>query len=93
MTNQGILFSPLKQVALGDKIYLTDMKQVFTYQVTTKKTINETQVQWIDDVPGKKLVTLITCASPTEGEVNRIAVQGDLIKVSVANKQELAVFN
>ncbi len=92
MTNQGILFSPLKQVSEGDKIYLTDMQRVFTYRVTAKKTISETQVQWIDDVPDKKLVTLITCASPTEGEVNRIVVQGELINTTQATDAALEVF-
>lgn len=76
MTNQGILFSPLKNVQLGNKLYLTDMSKVYTYTVTTKTTVNETQVQWINDVAGKRLVTLVTCASATEGETNRIIVQG-----------------
>lgn len=93
MTNKGILFSPLKQVTEGDKIYLTDMQRVFTYRVTTKTTISDTQVHWIDDVPGKKLVTLITCASATEGEVDRIVVQGSLVSVATANKRTLEVFN
>ncbi|MCI1986387.1 MAG: class A sortase [Lactobacillus sp.] len=93
MTNQGILFSPLKNVQVGNQIYLTDMSKVYTYKVATKTTVNETQVQWIDDVAGKKLVTLITCASATEGETNRIMVQGALEKTAKATSQTLAVFN
>lgn len=93
MTNQGILFSPLKNVQLGNKLYLTDMSKVYTYTVTTKTTVNETQVQWINDVAGKRLVTLVTCASATEGETNRIIVQGILTQTTDATKSALQVFN
>lgn len=92
MTNRGILFSPLGQAAVGQKVYLTDMKRVYTYKITTKTTVNEHEVQWVDDVAGKKLVTLITCASPTEGEVDRIVVQATLEASAAATKTNLAVF-
>ena len=92
MTNQGILFSPLKNVKQDDIIYITDMKKVYSYKVTSKQVVNETQVQWIDDVAGKKLITMVTCASPTEGEVDRIIIQGQLQSVKKATKQDLKVF-
>ncbi|MDE3283090.1 MULTISPECIES: class A sortase [Lacticaseibacillus] len=92
MTNQGILFSPLKNVKKGDTVVITNMKHIYTYKVTTKQIVNETQVQWIDDVAGKKLITLVTCASPTEGEVDRIIVQGELQSVKDANSQNLKIF-
>ena len=92
MTNQGILFSPLKNVQTGDTVAITNMKKVYTYKVTTKQIVNETQVQWIDDVAGKKLITLVTCASPTEGEVDRIIVQGELQSVKKANQKNLKIF-
>lgn len=79
MTNKGVLFSPLKGVKVGDKVLITNMTKVFMYKVTVKTTVNEDQVQWVNDVKGKKLITLITCASPTEGETNRIVVRGQLI--------------
>ncbi len=93
MTNKGILFSPLKNLQLGKRIYLTDMSKVYTYQVVTKTTVDQTQVQWIDNVAGKKLVTLITCASATEGETNRIVVQGKLIASTKATHAALQVFD
>ncbi|BDR59618.1 class A sortase [Xylocopilactobacillus apicola] len=81
MTNQGVLFSPLKNVSNGDYIYLTNMKRVYKYKVYYKKIINKTDVNWIYDSKGEVTLTLITCASPTEGEVDRIMVratfQGD----------------
>ena len=92
MTNQGILFSPLKNVKSGNLVYLTDRTKVYTYRVTTKKVVYEDQVQWIDDVPGQKLLTLVTCASPTEGEQDRIIVRAELIKAAPATKANLSVF-
>ncbi|MFD1430129.1 class A sortase [Lacticaseibacillus mingshuiensis] len=93
MTASGVLFSPLKGVEKGDNMYITDMSKVYTYRVTTKTVVYETQVQWIEDVPGKKLLTLITCASPTEGETHRIVVQGELTKTAKATSSTLSVFD
>jgi len=92
MTNQGVLFSPLKGIKNGDFIYLTDKSKVYTYQVSQKKVVYEDQVQWIDDVPGKQLLTLVTCASPTEGETDRIIVRAALTKVAQATAKTLSVF-
>lgn len=71
-----LLFSPLENTQLGDTIYLTDMKSVFTYEVTFKKRVAPTDVQLIDDVPDKKLVTLVTCGDMDAA--TRIIVQGEL---------------
>ncbi|KRN29061.1 sortase A [Lactobacillus selangorensis] len=92
MTNKGILFSPLRDVSVGDQVYLTDLKHVYTYQVTSKQVVNETDVSVINNVHGKKLVTLVTCSSATEGETNRIVVQGQLTAIKKATKQNLKVF-
>ena len=81
MTNQGVLFSPLKNISNGDYIYLTDLKRVYKYKTYYKKIINKNEVNWIYDSKDEITLTLITCASPTEGEVDRIMVraafQGD----------------
>lgn len=90
MTNKGILFSPIADTQLGEKIYITDLSQVYTYQIDVKKVVDPTQVSIIDDVPGKKMITLITCA---DGGANRWSVQGELVKVQKATKKSLAVFN
>jgi sortase A len=75
MTNQGVLFSPLKNINKGDYIYLTDLNRVYKYKVYYKKIINKTDVNWIYDSKGEVTLTLITCATPTEGEVDRIMVR------------------
>lgn len=92
MTDQGVLFSPLKQLKVGAMIYITNLHNVYRYQVTTIKTIHDTEVGVIADQPQQKLITLITCASATEGETNRIWVQGRLTAVTSANKQTLTYF-
>lgn len=92
MEDNNILFGPLENIGVGAKIYVTDGKKVYTYKVTRKVTVNESQVQWIDDVPGKKLITLVTCSSGQEGVKTRIIVRGELADVQDANKSTLKVF-
>lgn len=83
MTNTRILFSPLKRVRVGDMIYLTDMKKVYRYRTYSKRTVPKNEVEVLRDVPGKKVVTLITCASANYNEPNRIVVQGELVGTSI----------
>lgn len=66
-----ILFSPLYNTNIGDVIYITDKEYVYAYTITKKEVIKATDVEIIDDVPGKTLLTLITCAN--DG-VDRLAV-------------------
>ncbi|AMV69781.1 Sortase A, LPXTG specific [Pediococcus damnosus] len=82
MTNTRILFSPLKQVKISDMIYLTDMKKVYRYRTYSKRTVPKSEVEVLKEVAGKKVVTLITCASPATNEPNRIVVQGELVGTS-----------
>jgi len=84
MTTKRLLFSPLKRVRKGDNVYLTDQRQVYRYQVTRVQVIDRHKVDVIDDVPGKKLVTLITCNSARRGEPKRLVVQGELQSVKAA---------
>lgn len=91
MLNNGVnLFSPLDNIQMGATMYITDLTKVYQYKVTFKKVVNPYATELIDDVPGKKLLTLITCA---DGGVNRLAVQGKLTATTKATKTNLAVFN
>lgn len=93
MEDNNILFGPLANIGVGAKVYLTDGKNVYTYKVTLKKIVNEDQVQWLNDVPGQKLLTLVTCSSGTPGVKTRIIVRGELQQVQPANKSTLKVFD
>ncbi|MDO4912305.1 MAG: class A sortase [Lactobacillus sp.] len=88
MTAKGILFSPLENTKIGQKVYLTDLKKVYVYKIYYKKVVDPTSV-WLVDNTEKKIVTLITCA---DGGINRWAVRGNLIKVEKASHHNLEVF-
>ncbi len=62
MVRKDILFSPLYwKMRPGMKIYVTDLKRIYTYKATERKFIAATRVDVINDVPNQKLITLITC--------------------------------
>ncbi|WP_125573789.1 class A sortase [Levilactobacillus huananensis] len=77
MTAKRLLFSPLAGVREGNNIYLTDKQQTYRYKVTRVWVTNRYHVEVIDDVPGKKMVTLVTCATANRGEQNRLVIRGE----------------
>ena len=83
MTDKGALFSPIARVQIGDLIYITNLKNVYTYKVELKQVISP-RATWT-----MKMITLITCA---DGGANRWLVQGKLVNARVANRETLAVF-
>ena len=88
MTKNGILFSPLENTKPGEKIYLTDLKYVYTYQIYYKKIVSPTSVYLVDNTK-QPIVTLITCA---DGGANRWAIRGALMSKQKANSSNLAIF-
>ena len=74
-----LLFTPLEEVTLGDKIYLTDLSNVYTYVAIWKEKVDPSAVEVLDVDPNRRLVTLLTC-----GDIyatTRIVVQGELESV------------
>ncbi|RTQ96486.1 class A sortase [Lysinibacillus telephonicus] len=61
MDREDLLFSPLFQVEKGAAVYLTDLKYVYEYQVDEQRTIEATAIEVLDEIEGKKILTLITC--------------------------------
>ncbi|MGT2907582.1 class A sortase [Streptococcus dentiloxodontae] len=59
--SSGMLFSPLDNAKTGMKIYLTDKNTVYTYTITEVTVVEPEEVAVIDDTPGQKQVTLVTC--------------------------------
>lgn len=72
----GRHFNRLSEVGKGDVIYLIDGNNEFVYQVQSKNIINPQEVEVLNDTPGKREITLITC---TLSGTKRIAVKGQLI--------------
>lgn len=71
-----LLFTPLDDVNLGDKIYLTDLSNVYTYVTIWKEKVPPSAVEVLDVDPNRRLITLLTC-----GDIyatTRIVVQGEL---------------
>lgn len=94
MNDPNILFSPLAKAKVGELVYLTDGQKVYQYRLTLRKTISKYQVNVINDVPGQKLLTLITC-DPIKGVAHtplRIFLQGKLIATQNATAANLKVF-
>lgn len=77
------LFAPLEYSKPGEVIYITDLKNIYTYKITSVERIDPSQVELIEDVPNKKMITLITCGDMNA--ITRIAVQGDLESVTPIN--------
>lgn len=82
-----LLFTPLEKVEKGALVYLTDLKDIYVYKVNVKVKVQPTEVQYLDIIKDKKLVTLITCGE-MEG-ITRTIVQGELQeKVAVKDANE-----
>lgn len=79
-TNRELLFTPLERVEEGALVYLTDLTHIYTYKIVLKVRVQPTEVQYLDEVAGKKLVTLVTCGEM--GGKTRIVVQGELQSVT-----------
>lgn len=75
--DKTILFSPLEFISLKEKIYVTDLKNIYIYQVSLKEKVDPSKVEVIDDIPNKKKITLVTCGDLEA--VTRLIVQGTLI--------------
>lgn len=83
------LFTHLPQLKRGNKFYLTVGDHKLAYQVIQKQTILPTDVKALKAVPGKDLVTLMTC-TPYMINSHRLLVTGQRVpytKQDAANQR------
>lgn len=73
MIQQNLLFGPLVNIEMGAMIYLTDLEYIYVYETSFKEYVAPNRTELIDDVPGKTLVTLVTCDNTG---AQRLVVQG-----------------
>ncbi|WP_273843248.1 class E sortase [Rubrobacter calidifluminis] len=77
-TGSLYLFYHLPELTEGDEVILKDSAgQEYTYRVINKETVGPENVQVMNPVPGKSLVTLQTCTLPHY--TKRIIVQAELV--------------
>ena len=58
-------------------IYTTDTRQTYVYRITDIFEVDPSDVSVIEDVPNKKLITLITCTDLQA--TKRLVVRGELV--------------
>ena len=76
--DESLLFSPLTRAKEGQMIFMTDLKNIYQYKISKIQIVYPDAVWVIDDVPGEKLITLVTCNDPAMTQ--RIIVTGELVK-------------
>lgn len=72
MNDDTVLFSPLRHIQIGDNIYTSDGKFVFFYKTTTKKYVDPSDIEVIQN-HGRDEITLVTCSMSGK---TRLIVQG-----------------
>ncbi|MGG5370181.1 class C sortase [Enterococcus sp. AZ196] len=90
---QDVLLHRIKQLALGDKMYITDFKDIYTYDVSLNQVVEETEVSYIEEKTedGRQTLTLLRCEGDI-GTIYRRVVQGklsDVQPIKSADKQLL----
>ena len=69
----GRHFNRLHELNIGDEIQLIDGEEVYIYRVDSKRVIEPSEVNVLEDNPRKNEITLITC---TVSGTKRLAVKG-----------------
>ena len=79
MSNLGptVLFSPLYfKGKIGQKVYITNLKKIYEYQITEKKFISKYDTQVVANTH-QRIITLVTCDATG---ANRLMVRGKYLK-------------
>lgn len=77
--NKNMLFAPIRRIESGQKMYITDLDNVYIYSMVEKEVIEPSRVDVIEDKEGKEELTLVSCYS-SDGS-DRIYVTGELDEV------------
>lgn len=75
---QSVLFTNLNKVRIGDRFDIEVYGTVLNYRVVTVEVVNPNQTETLYPVPGRDLVTLVTC-TPLGVNSQRILVTGQRI--------------
>lgn len=86
------LFTDLHQVQLGDKFFITNIKETLAYQVDSIDTIDPSDFSRLLIVPGHDYATLLTC-TPVGINSHRLIVRGHRIPYTPAADEPLLAEN
>ena len=77
-----ILFNRVPELKTGDKMYITDKQNIYTYRVYANVKVNESETRVIYDQisvsQGKPVLTLVTCYNRNEPDI-RVIIHGELV--------------
>ena len=75
--HKDLLFAPLLHAEIGQKIYITDLKNIYEYEINFVEHVPAERVDLIAPTPegATPIITLVTCDSDL---VNRVVIQGEL---------------
>lgn len=91
MPDPNTLFSPLKKVATGMNVYVTDMDTVYTYEISEIKEVPPSAIEVISDAEGDGLLTLVTCSNVAG--TNRLIVQAELVSEESVNTIDQNIYH
>lgn len=84
--NPNTLFAPTHRMQVGEMVYVTNKSQVYAYKVTGTRVVAPSEIGVIEDVPGKQLLTLISC---TDDGTERVTVSAELVEtIDFADAEE-----
>lgn len=87
----SILFTPLEKAKAGMSIYVTDKNNVYQYKIDKIDVVTPEHVEVLNDTPGKKEITLVTCADAEA--THRIIVHGTFVDEKAYDKVTDSVKN
>lgn len=77
---QAIMFWNLDKLSAGDSVYLSWPNKTLEYKVGDKEIIEAWEWEKLDSVPGKKILTLLTCDPLTPPRKQRLLVNCKLVE-------------
>lgn len=87
---ETLLFAPLKRAQIGMNVYLTDMSQIYEYQITSITMVQPSELSVLNDTESPTL-TLVTC-NGLDATLRRI-VRADLVTTFSVSAADQAVKN
>lgn len=79
-----VLFAPIRRIAVGDEIVITDKQQVYVYRMTGREIVEPERIDVLDPTV-EPTITLVSCYA-ADGS-NRIIITGSLARVEDYTEQ------